>query len=232
MLWRFLLAGILGGVCYLDRTAACQLMLHRPLVAATLMGAIFGNFHAGAQVGIVLELIYLVHLPVGASLPPDDTGAAIFAGSAAAAVSTGPFLDGGSFTALILLSVVFAELGKGVDALVRKINGRIARITRDSVDRGDLKGVEHGLLAGLTLFGTVGFLLSLSFSGAGVAVSTYLLPRFGTQLQLDFNALQPVLPLIGAASVFTCGRTEKTAAFFFLMMAIAFGATVLFKWVV
>ncbi|MBP2683380.1 MAG: phosphotransferase system sorbose-specific component, partial [Deltaproteobacteria bacterium] len=94
MLWRFLLAGILGGVCYLDRTAACQLMLHRPLVAATLMGAIFGNFHAGAQVGIVLELIYLVHLPVGASLPPDDTGAAIFAGSAAAAATTGTFLDG------------------------------------------------------------------------------------------------------------------------------------------
>ena len=232
MLWRFLLAGILGGVCYLDRTAACQLMLHRPLVAATLMGGIFGDFEAGAQIGIVLELIYLVHLPVGASLPPDDTGAAIFAGSAAATVSNGLSLDGGSFTALILLSVVFAELGKGVDAMVRKTNGRIARITRDSVDRGDLKAVEHGLLAGITLFGVVGFLLSLSFAGAGVAVSTYLLPRFGPNLQLDFNALQPVLPLIGAASVFTCGRTEKTAGIFYLMMAIAFGATVLFKWVI
>lgn len=231
MLWRFLLAGVLGGACYLDRTAACQLMLHRPLVVATLMGAVFGNYHAGAQVGIVLELIYLVHLPVGASLPPDDTGAAIFAGSAAAILSEGRFLDGGSFTALVLLSVVFAELGKGVDALVRKVNGRIARITRDSVDRGDLKAVEHGLLAGLTLFGAVGVLLSLSFSGAGVAVSTHLIPRFGPQLQLDFNALQPVLPLVGAASVFTCGRTEKTAYLFFLMMAVAFGATVLFQWV-
>lgn len=232
MFWRFLLAGILGGVCYLDRTAACQLMLHRPLVASTLMGAIFGNMHAGAQVGIVLELIYLVHLPVGASLPPDDTGAAIFAGAAAAVASTGAILNGGSFTALILLSVVFAELGKGVDAVVRKINGRIARITRNSVDRGDLKAVEHGLLAGLTLFASVGVLLALAFSGAGVAVSLYLLPRFGPSLQFDFNALQPVLPLVGAASVFTCGRTERTAVLFFLMMAVAFGATVFFKWVV
>jgi len=111
MLWRFLLAGVLGGLCYLDRTAACQLMLHRPLVAATLMGAIFGNLAAGAQVGAVLELIFLVHLPVGASMPPDDTGAAIFAGSAAAVASSSIGLDGGSFTALILLSVLFAELG-------------------------------------------------------------------------------------------------------------------------
>jgi PTS system mannose-specific IIC component len=230
MAWRFLLAGILGGVCYLDRTAACQLMLHRPLVVATVMGGIFGNFTAGAQIGVVLELIYLVHLPVGASLPPDDTGAAIFAGSAAAIVSSGSFLDSGNLTALILLSVLFAELGKAVDAVVRKVNGRIARITRDSVDRGDLKAVEHGLLAGLTLFGLVGVLLALSFSGAGVAVSTYLLPRFSDQIRLDFHALHPVLPLIGAASVFTCGRTEKTAILFFLTMAAAFGATLAFHW--
>ncbi len=232
MLWRILIAGILGGVCYLDRTAACQLMLHRPLVAATLMGGVFGNFHAGAQVGIVLELIYLVHLPVGASLPPDDTGAAVFAGTAAAIVAEGRFLDAGSFTALVLLSVAFAEMGKVVDAVVRKVNGRIARITRDSLERGDLKAVEHGLLAGLTLFGIAGVFLSLAFSGAGVAVSTCLLPQFSPHLQLDFNALHPVLPLIGAASVFTCGRTERNAYLFFLAMAVAFGATVLFRWVV
>jgi hypothetical protein len=49
---------------------------------------------------------------------------------------------------------------------------------------------------------------------------------------MDFTTLQPVLPLIGAASVFTCGRTEKTAGVFFLTMAVAFGATVFFQWVV
>lgn len=59
MTWRFLLAILLGGVCYLDRTAACQLMLHRPLVVATLMGAVFGNMAAGAQVGVVLSLIHI-----------------------------------------------------------------------------------------------------------------------------------------------------------------------------
>jgi len=232
MLWRFLLAGLVGGVCYLDRTAAFQLMLHRPLVVATLFGGIFGNFAAGAQVGVVLELIFLVHLPVGASLPPDDTGAAIFAGSAAAAVSAVSVLDSGNFTAVILLSVLCAEAGKQADRGVRTINGRIARITRESVERGDLRGVESGLLAGLTLFGLVGTGLSLLFCAAGLSVAGYLLPRFGSEIQLDLIAVFPVLPLIGAASAFTCGRTEKTAAVFFLTMAVAFWATVFFRWVV
>ncbi len=167
MAWRFLLAILLGGVCYLDRTAACQLMLHRPLVVATLMGAIFGNMAAGAQVGVVLELIYLARLPVGASIPPDDTGAAVFGGSAAAIASSSIGLDAGSFTALLLLSVVVAEAGKTADRFVRKVNVRIARITAESVDRGDVQAVEHGLLAGLTLFAVAGMALALVFSGGG-----------------------------------------------------------------
>ena len=232
MIWRFLLAGILGGVCYLDRTAACQLMLHRPFVVATLMGGIFGNFFAGAQVGAVLELIFLVHLPVGASIAPDDTGAAVFAGSAAALVSRSGAVDGGYLAVLILLSVVCAELGRWIDVLVRKVNGRIARITRNSVERGDIKAVEQGLLAGLTLFGIAGVLLALLFSVAGAAVSFFLLPLFSADIRLDLSALALILPLIGAAAVFTCGRTEKTAWIFFLVMASAFTATLFLRWAV
>lgn len=230
MTWRFLLAAILGGVCYLDRTAACQLMLHRPLIVASLTGAIFGNFFAGAQVGIVLELFYLARLPVGASVPPDDTGAAIFAGAAAATSSSSLGLDGGSFTGVILLSVFVAETGKLADRFVRKVNVRIARLTAESVDRGDIKAVEHGLLAGLTLFGVVGAVLALAFSGAGVAVSRELLPRFGPASRVDFAVLLPALPLLGAASVYSCSRAERTASVFFLTMAFVFGATVFVQW--
>ena len=230
MAWRFFLAILFGGVCYLDRTAACQLMLHRPLVVATLMGAIFGNMAAGAQVGVILELFYLARLPVGASIPPDDTGAAVFGGSAAAIASSSIGLDTGSFTAILLLSVVAAEAGKSADRFVRKVNVRIARLTAESVDRGDAQAVEHGLLAGLTLFAVTGMVLALVFSGAGVAVSKELLPRFGPASRASFAILLPVLPLLGAASVYSCSRTERTFAVFFLTMAAVFGGTVLFRW--
>jgi len=230
MAFRFALATLLGGLCYLDRTAACQFMLHRPLVVSTLVGAVFGNLAAGAQVGAVLELLYIARLPVGASVPPDDTGAAIFAGAAAAVASSSIGLDGGSFTAIILLSVPSAELGRLTDRYVRKVNGRIAQLTAEAVDGGDLRAVEHGLLAGLTLFALSGALLALAFSGAGVAVAKHLLPRFGPGSRLEFSALLPALPMLGAASVYSCSRTERTEAVFFLTMAALFAATVFFRW--
>ena len=230
MAFQLALAALLGGVCYLDRTAACQLMLHRPLVVSTLVGAVFGNLAAGAQVGAVLEMLYLARLPVGASVPPDDTGPAIFAGAAAAVASSSIGLDGGSFTALLLLSVPSAELGKLADRYVRKVNGRIAQQTAEAVDQGDLRAVEHGLLAGLTLFALSGAILALAFSGAGVATAKFLLPRFGPGSRLEFSALLPAIPMLGAASVYSCSRTERTAAVFFLTMAAVFAATVFFRW--
>jgi PTS system mannose-specific IIC component len=229
--WRFLLAAVLGSIAYLDRTAAFQMMLHRPLVVATAMGAVFGNVSAGAQVGAVLELLYLARLPVGASIPPDDTGAAMFAGAAGAAASSSVGLDAGSFTALLLLSVPCAELGKVVDRLVRRVNGRIAALTIESVERGDSRAVEHGLLAGVTLFALAGTALTLAFTGAGVAAGKFLLPRFGPASKVEFAALFPVLPLIGAASIFSCTRTDRTAPAFYLTMLTVFAATLFFLWV-
>jgi PTS system mannose-specific IIC component len=232
MAWRFLLAAALGGICYLDRTATFQVMLHRPLVVASVVGAIFGNLAAGAQVGAVLELLYLARLPVGASIPPDDTGAAMFGGAAAAAASSSLGLNPGSFAAILLLSVLCAEFGKYTDRFVRRINGRIAHLTVDRMERGDSRAVEHGLLAGITLFAASGMTLTLLFSGLGVSFAWLLLPRFGPESYAQFGALLPALPLLGAAAVFSCSRTDRTAPVFYLTMGCVFVATFFFRWVV
>ena len=231
MAWRILIMAVLGGLCYLDRTAAFQVMLHRPLVVASLTGAVFGNFAAGAQVGAVLELLYIARLPVGASIPPDDTGAALFGGAAAATGASSIGLDPGSFCAILLLSVSCAEIGKFVDRSVRRINGRIAHLTLESVDRGDAVAVENGLLAGLTLFAVSGMALAILFVGLGAATSLHLLSRFGPESRAQFAALLPALPLLGAASVFSCSRTERTSPAFYLTMAGVFAATVIFRWI-
>lgn len=231
MAWRILLMAVLGGLCYVDRTAAFQLMLHRPLVVASLTGAVFGNFAAGAQVGAVLELLYIARLPVGASIPPDDTGAALFGGAAAATGASSIGLDPGSFCAILLLSVPCAEIGKFADRSVRRINGRIAHLTLESVDRGDVLAVENGLLAGLTLFAASGMALAVLFSALGAVTSLHLLTLFGPESREQFAALLPALPLLGAASIFSCSRTERTSPAFYLTMAGVFAATVFFRWI-
>ena len=230
MAMQFLLVAAFGGVCYLDRTAAFQVMLHRPLVVASVVGAIFGNLAAGAQVGAVLELFYLVRLPVGASIPPDDTGAAVFGGAAAAAASSSIGLEPGNLAAILLLSVPCAEIGKVADRFVRRMNGRIADLAVDLVEREDSRVVEHGLMAGITLFGVFGMTLALLFSGIGVSMARFLLPRFGPESHFQFAALLPALPLLGAASVFSCSRTERTSPVFYLTMGCVFASIFFFRW--
>lgn len=228
--WRFLLTAVLGGICYLDRTAALQVMLHRPLVAGSLAGALFGNFQAGAAVGAVLELMYIARLPVGASIPPDDTGAAIFVGAGAAtAIPAGAPLDFAVVAALLLLSVACAESGKIADRFVRRVNCRIAQVTLDAVDRGDSAAVDHGLYAGLTLFGAVGAGLATLFAGLGVLAGG-LLPPLLAAGRPGFALLFPLLPILGAASVLSCSRTERGTFFFYLTMALSFAGILAWRW--
>lgn len=229
--WRFLLAAVLGGICYLDRTAAFQVMLHRPLIAGCLAGALFGNFEAGAAAGAVIELLYIARLPVGASVPPDDTGAAIFAGAGAAtAIPSGQPLDYAVLAALLLLSVPCAESGKVADRFVRRVNGRIAQVTIDAVGRGDVAAVDHGLLAGITLFAAVGAGLSASFAGLGVLAGIWLPVLLSAGEQAGFARLYPLLPLLGAASVLSCSRSERSAVVFYIAMSIGFAAILAIRW--
>lgn len=69
-----------------DLVTVPQGLFSRPLVAATVAGAIAGDLGAGLLAGMVLELYALDVLPIGASRYPDYGPAAVAAGAAAALV--------------------------------------------------------------------------------------------------------------------------------------------------
>ena len=73
----YLLAGLVAMLTGLDRVALVQIMISRPLVAATLTGWVLGNPLIGMEIGMMLELLWLGRLPVGAAIPPDDTQVAV-----------------------------------------------------------------------------------------------------------------------------------------------------------
>ena len=72
-----LLAAVMG----LDVVSFPQAMFSRPLVAASLGGAIAGRVEDGLLVGVLLELIALEMLPVGASRYPEWGSASVVAGA-------------------------------------------------------------------------------------------------------------------------------------------------------
>ncbi|HEV2131209.1 MAG TPA: PTS sugar transporter subunit IIC [Longimicrobiaceae bacterium] len=97
---------LFGGWVALDGTSAGQVMLSRPLVAATLAGWIVGAPAEGATLGLLLEALHLMVLPVGAARYPEGGPAAV-AGAAAFAAGVPSF-------AALLTTVVFVLLWEQV----------------------------------------------------------------------------------------------------------------------
>ena len=66
-----LLLSLVGGALSLDATAAFQMMLSQPLVAASIAGLVVGDATTGLVVGAALQLVWMGVLPVGAAPFPD-----------------------------------------------------------------------------------------------------------------------------------------------------------------
>lgn len=133
--WTMIKVAGLGSLVALDRTAALQLMLSRPLVAALWAGWLAGDWWIGLLVGATLELYFLAEVPVGTNIPTDDTLLALAAGGAAAALRG--LAPAGTVVLIVLLTVLpWAPLTRKIDAWVREKNA------------GLIDEVETRLLAG------------------------------------------------------------------------------------
>lgn len=74
-----------GAALGLDAVSWPQAMISRPIVAATLGGALLGDATSGFLVGAVLELLGLGHTPYGAAVYPETGPAGLLAGAGLAA---------------------------------------------------------------------------------------------------------------------------------------------------
>jgi PTS system mannose-specific IIC component len=137
-----------GTVVGLDLTTFPQVLLSRPLVAATGAGLLLGDVAAAVQVGLVLELFALDVLPVGASKYPDYGLAAI---GAVALLAQRP----GEASAWLGLAIGYGLMGAvlgGVSLrLLRLLNTRAARRASAGLAAGDQRLVRRlqwrGILA-------------------------------------------------------------------------------------
>ena len=138
---------LLGGLLGLDVVCFPQMMISRPLVAATLAGAFVGDAATGIVVGATLELIALATLPFGASRYPEWGSAAVVAGAIAATLHTE---RAGALTIGVLAGLATAWVGGWTMVKLRKWNAWLARRRRPGLDAGS-RGTVIGLqLAGLT----------------------------------------------------------------------------------
>lgn len=92
--WEMRLLGTLaiGGVAALDATPVAQTLLSQPIVTATALGALWGDWQTAFEVGVVLQILAASTLPLGARTPEDySTGGVVGVALALMAAQRIPF---------------------------------------------------------------------------------------------------------------------------------------------
>jgi mannose/fructose/N-acetylgalactosamine-specific phosphotransferase system component IIC len=147
---------ILGGVLGLDVVSFPQAMISRPLVAATLGGALIGQTATGLLLGATLELIALETLPFGASRYPEWGSASVVGG---AIFASHPEQPAGAMALAVLAALATTWVGGWSMVKLRQLNAVWAGKRRGALEAGargtvislQLMGMTADLLRGIIL---------------------------------------------------------------------------------
>lgn len=199
VLFNTLLVSLTGGVIGLDRNAAFQTMVSRPLVTAPVIGYLLGSITTGLVAGVLIELLLMGDLPVGAYVPLHETSLA----AAVSGISVG-FLDAlpgqvntEFFWAFLLVPVVIlimvpvSLIYKWADNLTRSFNSKFFHSASEALSAG--KSVS---LVGMNLKG----LLPVFVSGFGTLFVTVLPLMYAAKVLAGSIETLPALLLPAAAA--------------------------------
>jgi PTS system mannose-specific IIC component len=190
---------LVGGLIGLDRTAAGQFMISQPIVAAPLTGWFLGDATAGLIIGAMLELIWVLDMPVGSFVPANATVSAVTATAIAALTC-----PGGAPRSLlgfsILLSVGTVPFTMMADTYVRSWNSRLVDAAQAATGADAARSLSRAHLTGLCVFFLKSVVLYVLLLPAGLAAAA-LFMRSPSTVHIAMEQFLRLLPLLGAALV-------------------------------
>ena len=137
---------LLGAVLGLDAVSFPQAMLSRPIVAATLGGAVVGDAFSGLLAGATLELVALETLPVGASRYPEWGSASVVAGGLIGSYGQA---SAGALSVTLFAAIATGWIGGWTMVQLRGTNATMARRLRPAINAGSPSAVVGLQFAGL-----------------------------------------------------------------------------------
>lgn len=218
----YLLGAGMAVLLGLDRTAALQIMISRPLVAGPLVGLVLGDPLTGLTIGMLLELLWLCRMPVGANIPHDDTQITVCATTLAIALSG--TLGGGAGLTLgaLLVALSLGKIGQRVERTVRTQNQRLPAAALVRLQQGQLPAVERLHLRGLVNFA----LGALTTYTAIILIGRWLMifgaPFFLELLTRQADWIKLALILVGVATLLQALNVRRAYGLFFGSFMLTF----------
>ena len=216
---------LLGALLGLDVVSFPQAMISRPIVAATLGGALAGDASSGLLVGVLLEMVALETLPVGASRYPEWGTASVVGGALYAAAGAE---RAGALVLSVLAAIVTAWAGGWSMYALRRLNGVWAKRALPALDAGarhavvdlQLRGMGADLLRG----GLLTFIALLLFR----PVVALLVDRWALPHDLSLAVVAGLSTAVAAGAAWRLGHVASGARWFLAAgLAIGLAAMVL-----
>jgi PTS system mannose-specific IIC component len=203
----------LGAVLGLDVVSFPQAMLSRPLVAATVAGALAGEPGAGLLAGAVLELFALETLPVGASRYPEWGSASVVGGALYAAQPEG---SAGALALSVLAALITAYVGGASMVALRRLNGQLARAHLERLAAGSNRSVVGLQLAGAAFDLLRGFLITVVALGVSQPLVAFARDHWGTDMRLSRAVVVGLAATVAGAAVWKLFHAVPRARWLFV----------------
>jgi PTS system mannose-specific IIC component len=199
MIFAIVGIALVGGLIGLDQTAVGQFMISQPIVAGPLTGWLLGDPVSGLIIGAVLELLWVLDMPIGSFVPADATISAVSATAIAALGNTGdaplPIIG---FS--ILLTTAMTPVTMKANSIIRHWNSRLA----DAVMTDPVLDVRRTLalahFSGLPVFFMKSFVLYLVFLPIGIG-AVFVFGQLPENIHRAMSLFVKLLPLVGVALV-------------------------------
>jgi mannose/fructose/N-acetylgalactosamine-specific phosphotransferase system component IIC len=219
---------LLGALFGLDVVTFPQAMVSRPIVAATVSGALAGHADLGLLLGATLELIALETLPFGASRYPEWGSAAVAGGAlmASAARQMSPHGVSAALALSVLASLATAWVG-GVSMVgLRRLNAVWAHRAAAALDAGSARAIVGLQLRGLG----ADLLRGAALTAAALLIFHPLIDRSIGLWSVNPRVTRAVV--VGIASTVAVGAVWKVfhttrGAIWFFIAGLAAGAVLL-----
>lgn len=226
MILMIVAIALVGALIGLDRTAVGQCMISQPIVAGPLTGWILGDPTAGIIIGAVLELIWVLDMPIGNFVPADATVSAV---SATAIAAMGSAVDAQlpRIGFCILLTVAMVPATMKADSIVRHWNSRLADAVLSAAGKDMGRALVRAHLSGLSAFYLKSVLLYLVFLPLGIA-AVFVFTLLPGNIHRAMALFVKFLPLLGIALVVRKLSMNMIDLFFLGGFVIAAAAGYLF----
>ncbi len=214
---------LLGAVLGLDVVSFPQAMLSRPLVAATLTGALMGEPERGLVLGVILECFALESLPVGASRYPEWGSSSVVGG----ALASHPGASGaGALLLAVIATLAWAWVGGWSMVQLRRLNAAWARTRHEAVAHGSRRTIVGLQLYGMTADLARGAVMTAIGITIGAPLMRLAIPLWSVS---DARTLAVLMALGGIVAMSAIHKVFHTVpgARWFLLGGLAIGTLLL-----